>query len=251
MLANNDHPATHYNRTIIPQSTASLPFELETFLDDNSSRNNAFYALSNVFRHAAFSEIQVLNLIEFQIDREIGVIRPKEHRSYILNNLQFFKSILTRYIRCIKDTLRSLKETDEIFCSGGDKTKTSTIAEGLTADFERLLADTLELSARCTESIGVMINREIIVESRKAIEQSERIKKLTMLAAFFVPLSFTTSLFGMNFQEFGQGHLSVWLFAIVSIPMVIISFACYMWDVWAGFKYMLLWIWLNSTGRGR
>ena len=75
-----------------------------------------------------------------------------------------------------------------------------------------------------------MMNRAVVAESRKAIDQAERLKRLTLLATFFIPLSFTTSLFGMNFEELGQGHLHVWLFAVVSAPVLVLSYCAYVWD---------------------
>jgi Mg2+ and Co2+ transporter CorA len=231
---NSQHPAVAYeSRATIPQSAALLPFELETFLDEKNARNNAMYALSNIFRHAAFSEAQVLNVLDRQIEHELGVMQPEDMRSHTLDNLQYFSSILTRHIRHIRNALRALKSTDNEFSAGGDAAITSATRESLMVDFDELLSRALDLYERCKDGMGVMQNRAIIVESRKAIEQSERVKKLTMLASFFVPLSFSTSVFGMNFQEFGQGHLSVWLFAVVSIPIIVLSFCFYMWDMWA------------------
>ncbi|KAN0095891.1 hypothetical protein V8E51_016602 [Hyaloscypha variabilis] len=231
---NSQHPAVDYqSRATIPQSTALLPFELETFLDEKSTRNNAMYALSNIFRHAAFSEAQVLSVLERQIEHELGVMQPEDMRSHTLDNLQYFSSILTRHIRHIRNAVRALKSKDDEFSIGGDPAIISVTMDSLNLDFEDLLSRALDLYERCKDGMGVMQNRAIIVESRKAIEQSERVKKLTMLASFFVPLSFSTSVFGMNFREFGQGRLSVWLFAVVSIPIILVSLCFYLWDVWA------------------
>ena len=74
--------------------------------------------------------------------------------------------------------------------------------------------------------MGVMMNRAVVAESRKLIDQAESLKRLTLLATFFIPLSFTTSLFGMNFEELGQGHLHVWLFAVVSAPVLCSLLLC-------------------------
>ena len=41
-------------------------------------------------------------------------------------------------------------------------------------------------------------------------EQSERVKKLTLMATYFIPLTFTSSLFGMNFDVLGQSDVPVW-----------------------------------------
>ena len=247
--ATTKHPAVDYeSRTVIPQSTGLLPFELETFIDEMSARENAMYALSNIFRHAAFSESQVLNVLDLQVEHELGILQPEKIRSHTLDNLQYFSSILTRHIRYIRDALRTLKLEENEFSTGGDPTITSDMSKSLVTDFDELLQRALDLHERCKDGMGVMQNRAIIVESRKAIEQSERVKKLTMLASFFVPLSFSTSVFGMNFKQFGQGELSVWLFAVISIPIVVLSFCFYLWDVWAWICGVFWSTWRFITG---
>ncbi|KAL8675631.1 MAG: hypothetical protein Q9224_007455, partial [Gallowayella concinna] len=110
------------------------------------------------------------------------------------------------------------------------RTATAT-GVSLLEDYEDLLARCSELSARCTTALDVTMNKALILESQKAIEQSERLKKLSLLATFFIPLSFTSSLFGMNFKVFGQGDLSIWLYAAVALPITIIPFLFYACDV--------------------
>lgn len=104
-------------------------------------------------------------------------------------------------------------------------------AVSLLEDYEDLLARCSDLSARCTSAMEVTMNKALVLESQKAIEQSERLKKLSLLATFFIPLSFTSSLFGMNFQVFGQGELSVWLYAAVALPVTVVPFLFYVCDI--------------------
>jgi Mg2+ and Co2+ transporter CorA len=69
----------------------------------------------------------------------------------------------------------------------------------------------------------IVINNNMLVESQRAIEQAAGVAKLTRLAFFYIPLSFTTSFFGMNFVQFGTGELSIWLWFAVSIPIFFVS----------------------------
>jgi Mg2+ and Co2+ transporter CorA len=56
----------------------------------------------------------------------------------------------------------------------------------------------------------MLLFRDIqLKESKKVIEKAESSHKLTLLAFLFLPVSLSTSFFGMNFREFGQGQLSV------------------------------------------
>ena len=51
-----------------------------------------------------------------------------------------------------------------------------------------------------------------IKESRRSIEEAVAVKKLTQLAFIFIPLSFVTSVFGMNIDEITGTGASLWTF---------------------------------------
>jgi len=55
------------------------------------------------------------------------------------------------------------------------------------------------------------------IEAKRNIEQADRIEHLTKLAFFFLPLSFTASIFGMNIKEIQTSNPPVWAFFVVSL----------------------------------
>lgn len=101
---------------------------------------------------------------------------------------------------------------------------------GVICDYEDLLARYTRLSARITLAMDNEINRTMIMESHHAIEQTERLSKLTTLATYFLPLSFTASLFGMNFKVLGQGDQPVWLYVVLALPFLLLTHVVYQWD---------------------
>lgn len=68
----------------------------------------------------------------------------------------------------------------------------------------------------------------MLTESRKATEQACSVTRLTLLAFLFLPLSFTTSFFGINFRELDEG-LNLWIWAATSIPLFVLVLVCYFW----------------------
>lgn len=228
-----NHPLQYYmSHSRLLQRSALLPFEFDTFLDAKTARTDAFYALHNIFQHTAYSEIKVLNVLDAQIKHEMGILTVEYRRSHSLENLQYFTMFLDRHLNQISSTLRVVKARGSVdWPSKIGKAKRATAsAQKLQEDFEGLLARALDLRWQCTEGMGVMMDRAVIAESQKAIEQAECVKRLTILATFFIPLSFVTSLFGMNFREFGQGPLCVWLFAPVCVPILLISYVAVVWE---------------------
>ncbi|PGH14578.1 hypothetical protein AJ79_02913 [Helicocarpus griseus UAMH5409] len=55
-------------------------------------------------------------------------------------------------------------------------------------------------------------------ESKRSVQQNESLKRLTKLAFVFVPLTFVTSVFGMNLDLLGSGQAKTWM-VIVAVPL--------------------------------
>ncbi|EEH36228.1 hypothetical protein PAAG_00551 [Paracoccidioides lutzii Pb01] len=55
-------------------------------------------------------------------------------------------------------------------------------------------------------------------ESKRSVQQNESLKRLTQLAFIFVPLTFVTSVFGMNLNLLGTGKAQVWM-VVVAVPL--------------------------------
>jgi CorA-like Mg2+ transporter protein len=75
----------------------------------------------------------------------------------------------------------------------------------------------LQLSHIIHDQQALLVQNQIalseiqIQESRKAIEQTETVRKLTMLAFIFIPTSTICSFFGMNVKEM-DNHPRIWIF---------------------------------------
>jgi hypothetical protein len=60
-------------------------------------------------------------------------------------------------------------------------------------------------------------------ESRRSMNETQTVTRLTELAFVFIPLSFCASLFSMSIRELGDG-VPVWIFIITSLVMVSIAY---------------------------
>ena len=93
----------------------------------------------------------------------------------------------------------------------------------LRTDYEDILERTDALIRAYSEGMEDIHKSAMLLESRKAIEQSKGVARLTLLAFLFIPLSFTSSFFGMNFKELWDDRLSVWVWFITSLPIFAIA----------------------------
>ncbi|KAI1128884.1 hypothetical protein F5Y10DRAFT_277093 [Nemania abortiva] len=63
-------------------------------------------------------------------------------------------------------------------------------------------------------------SRLSIKQARLALEESRRTKLITVLAIFFVPISLSTSVFGMNIHELNENGQSLWVFILTTVLIV-------------------------------
>jgi hypothetical protein len=206
-----------------PQTAQSLHTDYGRLLHQSTSMADPFYAISGMFDFAAASESQFLNMIEQKIESEaartIGAVLGDDldsqyARGFTLSNLLYNKRILDQHVRRLKETITCIRSRGDPKWPRATEErlhqKSEEMANRLLIDFNYLLERAEILSRTCDRGIGASSHNAVVAESRAALDQAERVSKLTFLAFLFVPASFTTSLFGMNFRQFESGHLSMW-----------------------------------------
>ena len=75
---------------------------------------------------------------------------------------------------------------------------------------------------------AIRVNQQVrlaetqLEESRKAIQQADTIKRLTILAFVYIPIQTIASIYGMNVREFDP-RPSIWTFALVAVILLAIT----------------------------
>jgi hypothetical protein len=223
-----------------PQSASLMSVNYGRSLDMEVMSSNPFYALTELFAFTAFSEVQFLNMIEAKL--------KQEGEFTIIDNLLYNKKVLEEHVHNIGETVSFIKLYQEndlsrlSSLSGEAQEKVLASTKMLLRDFEYLHERAKQLSTYCDRGMNIVMNNSMLLESKRAIQQAERVAKLTRLAFFFIPLSFTASFFGMNFRELGTGILSIWVWFVASLPIFFISILVLTVDVseWGKRAYRFL-----------
>ena len=126
-------------------------------------------------------------------------------------------------------------------CSPGTKTPATLAA---LKNFKALKQTTEVLQLRGQSLLGRRVSSLSLRESRQSIQQSISTKRVTQLVFLFLPLSFSTSLFGMNVVELQDTRLRV-VFATV---IVTLSLSLLLWFAtgWLSKLAVLLWTKIRS-----
>lgn len=134
-------------------------------------------------------------------------------------------------IKTLRSLGNQLRESLE-FAEGEIKIKQKCYQTPILKNFnalEKRLHDFLELLKREMDDITADRQQELTIsqleESRKSIEQNNQVRKLTILAFFFVPISTVSSIFGMNVRELQlpQYQPHIWVFVVVVCCVIGVS----------------------------
>ncbi len=263
----------------VQQSTTILPLQYDSLIAlvglARRAPHNPLSVCIPLFAHAAFSEVQFLNLMESRYQDQINAIAGGVSGD-ALGTLQSYSNILNRHAQQLQDNARALsKLIDRSGQNWGrpgprraspgstgsarrsetlDSTATTHVGSGNWMDsdgvftphglleaYEQLHLRCVDLSDMCARGITLAMSKATIEESRKGIEQSGRLKRLTLLATIFIPLNFTASLFGMNVDLFGQSTVEPWWFFVLCVPITLFTYFLYLCDLnglrrrWKGF----------------
>lgn len=210
-----------------PQSINHIHDNYGRHLKTDVMAHDAFYALNELFEFSAASVDQFLEVIE---DSMAGVLSFSNRDG--ISELLLANSLLDDYKAYLEDIL-------EIICSQGgprwpratdpkQREKADRAAALLKSRYDRLSKRCDRLAEQCSGGITIFTNAESQRQAETSIEQTERLKKLSVLAYFYIPLTFAASFFGMNFKQLGT-ELDIGYYFAMSIPLLIISvFAWYM-----------------------
>ncbi|KXX76286.1 hypothetical protein MMYC01_206937 [Madurella mycetomatis] len=61
-------------------------------------------------------------------------------------------------------------------------------------------------------------------DAKLSFNQGEAMKKISILAAIFLPLTLSTSLLGMNAHEINGANVRLWMFVPISLGVIIVTF---------------------------
>ena len=237
-----DHDSAH-----LLQSVAGLHQSVGSTLENDLMLLDPFYAITEILRFSALAEAQFLKMVAVKLDYDSALLSTDAANDAVIAlsryNVMHYRKALEAHLQDFSEMLdfikqrqttnswprytqdppaRSDTESDhERSLYLGTVLKSSS--RNLQRDVEYIVKHAENLLNRCERNMALAMNNAGIAETKRGMEQSRNVFRFTLLATFYVPLSFTATFFGMNFRQFGQGHLGLNLYAIVSIPVFLAS----------------------------
>ena len=139
-------------------------------------------------------------------------------RDWPLNTHQNMTVVAQYHARTIRrvESLRHLTQTLATHCS-----LVASRHSGVLLDVQKYSSCVLDDAQGLCELVQGRIQIETglasIRESQRSIEEAVSVKRLTQLAFIFIPLTYSTSLFGMNIEEMTGNGPKLWIFVLISV----------------------------------
>ncbi|KAH7072575.1 hypothetical protein FB567DRAFT_206111 [Paraphoma chrysanthemicola] len=214
------------------QPLGVLPLRYGETMEQNKSRNSSLWVLQELFQFQAAAANQYLNMLrEITLDLHARTALTGDSMPTMeaLLHVEYTKEILVSWMAHFRTLLKCLNK-----CSLGtnDPKDLSDTVEG---DFEYLLNEAQSQIDLCEMAKSTNMSSFSVFNSRQASEESKLVTKLTKatnrITLIFLPISLVTSIFGMNFRQFGQGPLSISVWAMVTVPLLCL---CILISEWGG-----------------
>src|SRR2546421_11234409 len=97
----------------IPKSPTPFPLTFARHIDPEIATADPFFALQDVFRFAAFSESQFLNIVQLSVHKEVAATSIMQQRDPSISNLLHLKQILERHTQRLKENITFLENYQE------------------------------------------------------------------------------------------------------------------------------------------
>jgi Mg2+ and Co2+ transporter CorA len=195
-------------------------------------QEDPFYALHEIFAFIASSELHFLKTIASQIDGNCEVSLKSRGRDPLdmHGNLSYYRHMLGARFVATKKTVNFIKNRGDLDWPQARSDTADSAAIRLENDFQYLLQHTRLLQERCESEMSTLMNNAALSEAHRSLQEGRRAVKLTVLATMFVPLAFTSSIFGMNFVEFKENTQGLLIWIVVSVPVFLMSLTIVTWD---------------------
>jgi hypothetical protein len=214
------------------QAAAHLPREFHLTIDHTIARIDPLYALSPIFLFAATEANSFLAGMLRRYEIIAGSLWDPAHAKTFMEELILSKHLLDDNASRQEQVVRFLQAPQLAVWADRLDAQQRLVADKakkfVEADFEYLRTRCRQLSSHHQEAISILTSVAALAESRKQITLATQVTKLTILASVFLPLSFCTGIFGMNFVEL-EG-LRIWIWGVVTVVIGVVTLVVYGWD---------------------
>jgi hypothetical protein len=222
------------------QPLAVLPSRYGETMDWTTLREDSLLMLQELFYFQTAAACQYLDMLRKLISGWTAQLHPtgdSDPTMEFIIHFEYTKTVLVRWSTHFSTLL--LRLDDQLSHDAGltheRRRHRQTSFSPIKKDIEYLRKEAETLIDLCESGKATIMSSFSVYASKRAQKESSLVTQLTKttnrITLIFLPISLVTSLFGMNFKQFGQGPLSITLWVAVSVPLLVV---CIFISEWGG-----------------
>jgi len=194
------------------------------------------YVLQEVLAFKAASALQHINMVELALSDHLSRAKFPSYEHTKLETILHFdyaKAILTRLQSHYAEVLSFVTKPPAKWqakpssAQSTEQPKQPKFLSLLQGDFHYLISRLERLVSICDVGKATLTSNASIQGSKRSAEEAKLVSKLAKatnrITFIFLPISYVSAVFGMNFSQFGQGDLSIWVWVVITLPLLIFS----------------------------
>ena len=213
------------------QPLSVLPARYGETIDWNTVSDDPVLMLQELFHFQSSATAQYLDMLRKLTMDTIARTPPTGNTLPSMDDILHFeytKNVLTRWSVHFATLIDNLDKIPLNLATGRpDATglREATL-QTLKQDLRFLKTEAEILIGLCDSGKSTIMSSFAVFESKQAAAESKLVTQLTKatnrITFVFLPISFVTSVFGMNFRQFGQGELSITMWLAVTLPLLVV-----------------------------
>jgi cation transport ATPase len=206
-------------------------------------RQSPFFCLFRILTIAALSWTQLLNVVENLIrSYNESAVEPAKHQ-YASEQLRVVAQLLDDVSKNITNdqVLVEVQHTEGWPWPEDPhlSQKLEALQRALASDHAYLFAQCARLSDQVTSASRSISQAGQLLQNQRSVQEAREVGRLTTLAFLFLPISFISSVFGMNVAELA-GNPPIWVYFAIALPVSFVTFVVASWaGVWEGVKALV------------
>ncbi|KAF7504431.1 hypothetical protein GJ744_002235 [Endocarpon pusillum] len=193
----------------------------------------AISIIQELLTFEACAVLQYLNMLEVI---SADFMKRTQFPSYEHTKLEtilhfdYMKEVLSRWKSHLLELSAFVKDSPEVWRRSKTEQSSPTQRQRhleISNDLAYLKERADSLITTCDDGEATLMSNASVQEAKRSAREASLVTELAKatnrLTFIFLPISFITSVFGMNFSQFGQGPLSIWIWVVIACPMLIFS----------------------------
>jgi hypothetical protein len=222
------------------QPLAVLPSRYGETMDWTTIHKDPLLMLQELFYFQTAAACQYFDMLRKIISSWRAQLHPtgdSDPTMEFIIHFEYTKTVLVRWSTHFSTLLLRLDDqlSHHTGFTSGQILHRQTSFSPIRKDMEYLRKEAEALINLCESGKATIMSSFSVYASKRAQKESSLVTKLTKttnrITLIFLPISLVTSLFGMNFKQFGQGPLSITLWVAISVPLLVV---CIFLSEWGG-----------------